>query len=981
MAEVEHGALKQAIMSMDTYGEGNYASTGSSENRDRKTDHGLTLPPKIQSSDPWPLNATFSTEGLEDFEILLGGFGPNNPFDDSYQRAREDSWVPTFASEPTEERPRFTGYPFEEPESPGQVQEERLPDDDELVSTPNALSNRAKASQEQQASTRQPSITYIPSPILSPRRSPQLLPGHGKKTHNRPTVKRTAPPSSNYPSPYKLTKPASTGDEVSAQKSPPSSNPISSRHDSGFSITNSDSANDASLTDQSSIVSCTGISMFEETQLDRTPEHILVSSEARESRSVHETSVDGHYGQPPGQDEKTFAHQKNDLIAKLKLKTIDNSFPRNLSPTTLDPKASKSKILQSCDIPIASVEKNSPPIPASRNPLRNSSSRSKSVKAIGMTPELHLRDSLFECSATSANRASDSVEHGQNSSSHKNSFLTSSSSIPLQTLPPKYPPHTPPTTPSSPIRHRLFRSLPIQLVLAMSDPSAKGDTQAILLDAVKYVYGNGQTEINQNIHTIPDDLLASLNKLKWKFETDYQFRKSSLWWFVQNIGKIQGKSTSSSSSSFFFLQFSLHSSIQSLLTISLVDEAGTVTAGVLPPATEENLNPEMLAGLARLNEQDGQDGLNSFWDALQEDEELRSYALAAQKQLVNQNALIHSLRNELQQKGANPHPKMPSAMTKMKENDVMIKSLRDQLQQKDSVIKSYDEQLGELRSLKDSRAPLVRELNFYKTLAQRNGSAALVQDLDISKANVKMLLEERQLTKTMGRQAIVAYRKQCGQLVQQLHVAQQYIAAMEAAASMPTPPPTNKRPYAAGPANDHLRKKLCIERDWMKNAPNGVVNNEAVSDQFADNQLASNELVDNQSVSNDAINDQFPNNQFVSDEFNFNQFVGNESVNNQFDNESVNAGFDNDQFVNDESVNAGFVNNEALTDEFINSQFADSDLINEALYNKAVNNEAVNQEKANKEDLGDEFFNFEECSGGEDALENDLEAAFAQMAE
>jgi hypothetical protein len=162
MAQVEHDALKQAIMSMDTYGEGNYASTGLSENRDRKTDHGLTLPPKIQSSDPWPLNAAFSTEGLEDFEILLGGFGPNNPFDDSYQRVREDSWVPTFALEPTEERPQFTGYPSEEPEGRGQGQEERLPDDDELVSTLNSLSNRAKISQKPQPSTEQPSITSIP---------------------------------------------------------------------------------------------------------------------------------------------------------------------------------------------------------------------------------------------------------------------------------------------------------------------------------------------------------------------------------------------------------------------------------------------------------------------------------------------------------------------------------------------------------------------------------------------------------------------------------------------------------------------------------------------------------------------------------------------------------------------------------------------------------------------------------------------------
>jgi hypothetical protein len=54
---------------MDTCGKGNYVSTRSSENRDQKTDHGLTILPKIQSSEPWRLRAVFSTKGPE---VLIG---------------------------------------------------------------------------------------------------------------------------------------------------------------------------------------------------------------------------------------------------------------------------------------------------------------------------------------------------------------------------------------------------------------------------------------------------------------------------------------------------------------------------------------------------------------------------------------------------------------------------------------------------------------------------------------------------------------------------------------------------------------------------------------------------------------------------------------------------------------------------------------------------------------------------------------------
>ena len=69
IAQTEHDATKQAIKSVDTHGEGNYVSTRSSENRDQKTDHGLTIPPKIQSSEPWRLRTVFSTK---EPEVLIG---------------------------------------------------------------------------------------------------------------------------------------------------------------------------------------------------------------------------------------------------------------------------------------------------------------------------------------------------------------------------------------------------------------------------------------------------------------------------------------------------------------------------------------------------------------------------------------------------------------------------------------------------------------------------------------------------------------------------------------------------------------------------------------------------------------------------------------------------------------------------------------------------------------------------------------------
>jgi hypothetical protein len=54
-------------------GEGNYASTAFSNTRDQETNQGLTLPPKIQSNDPWLFDATGSGSlNDEELEALLG---------------------------------------------------------------------------------------------------------------------------------------------------------------------------------------------------------------------------------------------------------------------------------------------------------------------------------------------------------------------------------------------------------------------------------------------------------------------------------------------------------------------------------------------------------------------------------------------------------------------------------------------------------------------------------------------------------------------------------------------------------------------------------------------------------------------------------------------------------------------------------------------------------------------------------------------
>jgi hypothetical protein len=66
-----HDSIQMDFVKMETQGEGNYASTAFSDTRDQETDQGLTLSPKIQSSDAWLFDAagTFSDQ---DLNALLG---------------------------------------------------------------------------------------------------------------------------------------------------------------------------------------------------------------------------------------------------------------------------------------------------------------------------------------------------------------------------------------------------------------------------------------------------------------------------------------------------------------------------------------------------------------------------------------------------------------------------------------------------------------------------------------------------------------------------------------------------------------------------------------------------------------------------------------------------------------------------------------------------------------------------------------------
>ncbi|TAQ91514.1 hypothetical protein B7494_g231 [Chlorociboria aeruginascens] len=73
--EMSRGPSPPVSIKLERQGEGNYASTAISHTRDQETIHGLTLPPKIQSDDPWHFDAGDLIND-EDVEAL---FGPGWP--------------------------------------------------------------------------------------------------------------------------------------------------------------------------------------------------------------------------------------------------------------------------------------------------------------------------------------------------------------------------------------------------------------------------------------------------------------------------------------------------------------------------------------------------------------------------------------------------------------------------------------------------------------------------------------------------------------------------------------------------------------------------------------------------------------------------------------------------------------------------------------------------------------------------------------
>ena len=66
-----HDPIQEDFINMENQGEGNYASTASSDTRDHKTDQGLTLSPKIQLNDPWLYDAAGAFQDT-DLDALLG---------------------------------------------------------------------------------------------------------------------------------------------------------------------------------------------------------------------------------------------------------------------------------------------------------------------------------------------------------------------------------------------------------------------------------------------------------------------------------------------------------------------------------------------------------------------------------------------------------------------------------------------------------------------------------------------------------------------------------------------------------------------------------------------------------------------------------------------------------------------------------------------------------------------------------------------
>jgi hypothetical protein len=166
MAHHEDDPSTSCIIKQEPEGEGIYASAACFETRDPKTDQGLTLPPKIQSNDPWPFNAARSLAN-DEIDALLGIGQVDLP---EREPRRDDSWVLTlFQHEyqlpglPRKKR-RLTDLP-----APGSNQEGRSVSRTPSVSAPYSTKNTAKASQKPAQSNCLASISQTPTRSETPQ--------------------------------------------------------------------------------------------------------------------------------------------------------------------------------------------------------------------------------------------------------------------------------------------------------------------------------------------------------------------------------------------------------------------------------------------------------------------------------------------------------------------------------------------------------------------------------------------------------------------------------------------------------------------------------------------------------------------------------------------------------------------------------------------------------------------------------------------
>jgi len=154
-------------LSMDTDGEGIYASATVSNTRDQETDQGLTLSPKIHSIDAWQLEANGGLSN-EEFEAILGPMELELTENNAQQ---DDSWAYEMfnddfqAPEPPRKRIRLSREPTKEPVVEPKLSESTS--NEAMVSSSNTIDDVTKRLQPLPTVDQmpQPSIGSIPAPL------------------------------------------------------------------------------------------------------------------------------------------------------------------------------------------------------------------------------------------------------------------------------------------------------------------------------------------------------------------------------------------------------------------------------------------------------------------------------------------------------------------------------------------------------------------------------------------------------------------------------------------------------------------------------------------------------------------------------------------------------------------------------------------------------------------------------------------------